>query len=225
MSSSALTVSQLTFNQIYKTFDPYLPTIFSGPGYYFKYTPANTLTDDTTVASLSTNNDSSVILIFFNSTTDSTLKRITGTTYLFLNNKVSQLNLKLKKINFLGNNENYIIISNGNQLSLSISSDSDGFVTISNITTSVSASINSYFVSSLAGSSVADSFNSERIENLIYRVAFIYILVFLFLYLTLLPFCALFDCVDNKSLKRKIKISEQESYQGIKHRSESEVED
>jgi hypothetical protein len=53
-------------------------------------------------------------------------------------------------------------------------------------------------------------------------VAFIYILVFLVLYLTLVPFCALFDCVDNKSHKRKLKASEEGSYQGIKHRNESE---
>ena len=57
---------------------------------------------------------------------------------------------------------------------------------------------------------------------MIYRIAFIYILVFLTLYLTLIPFCALVDCVDNKSLKRKIKSEEDGSYQGIKYRSETE---
>jgi hypothetical protein len=59
---------------------------------------------------------------------------------------------------------------------------------------------------------------------LIYRVAFIYILVFLTLYLTLVPFCALVDCVDSKSQKRKLRAEEEGSYQGIKHRSETEGE-
>jgi hypothetical protein len=54
-------------------------------------------------------------------------------------------------------------------------------------------------------------------------VAFIYILIFLTLYLTLIPFCALVDCVDNKSHKRKYKsASEEGTYQGIKPRSDIE---
>lgn len=92
------------------------------------------------------------------------------------------------------------------------------------MTTSTSSDPRAYFVSTIASSISADMFASERIENLIYRVAFIYILVFLTLYLTLIPLCAIVDCVDNKSQKRKYKASEEGSYQGIKHRTEVELE-
>lgn len=109
---------------------------------------------------------------------------------------------------------------------LTVSSDTDGYVTINNISTSTNSvnsangTYNAYYVSSTTNNYLADQFANQRIENLIYRVAFIYILIFLTLYLTLVPFCALFDCVDNKSHKRKIKTnSEEGSYQGIKHRS------
>lgn len=210
----------MVFDQISKTFDPYKPTIFSGPGYYFKYTPTNPTSDDTTVVSINQTTVASVVYIYFTSTIDTTAPRLTGLAYVFLNQaNTAQVNLKIKKISFLGNNEYTTVIYNGNTISLSTSSDSDGFVTISGITTSNTSVVNYYYVSSASNSAIADQFSSERIENLIYRVAFIYILIFLFLYLTLIPFCALFDCVDNKASNRKVKTEEEETYQGIKHKT------
>jgi len=77
-------------------------------------------------------------------------------------------------------------------------------VTINSITTNLVSStiINSYYVSSIASAVATQTFDSQRIENIIYKVAFIYILVFLVLYLTLIPCCAIFDCVDKRSTKR-----------------------
>jgi len=44
-------------------------------------------------------------IIFFNGTIDLSVKRITGTVYIFLNQATAaQLNLRIKKLNFLGNN-------------------------------------------------------------------------------------------------------------------------
>jgi hypothetical protein len=148
-STSVQSLCQLVFSQLNSTFDPYQSTILSGAGYYFKYTPANAK-DDTTVVSLSQTNIASIVFLYFNSTVDSSLKRITGTAYVYLDQASTQLNLKLKKISFLGNNENYMVMHNDNQLSLSVSSDSDGFVTITNISTSYGSTLHSYYVSSKA---------------------------------------------------------------------------
>lgn len=198
-------VSQLVFGSMYATFDPYNPTTFSGPGYYFKYTPANSLTDDATVATISSTSVASVIFILFNSTIDSSIQRITGTTYIFLNQPDSTtVTLTIKSINFLSSNQQYIVISNSNQLTLPISSNNQGYLMISSVSTSTPSSVVSYYVSSTS-STYIDQYVSQRIENIIYRYAFIYILVFLSLYLLLIPLCALTDCVDNKSSKRKIK--------------------
>jgi hypothetical protein len=120
MPASVATISQQVFTQFYKTFDPYRPTVFSGPGYYFKYTPANPKADDTSVLSLSSNTIASVVYIYFNSTIDASLKRITGAAFVFLGQTSStNLNLQLKKIGFLGSNQNYIVYStaiSGNNL-------------------------------------------------------------------------------------------------------------
>jgi hypothetical protein len=161
MNQISYSLSQLVFSQLFKTFDPYQPTIFAGPGYYFKYTPSNPLADDTSVVSLSSNSVSSVVFIYFNSTTDPSLKRITGNTFVFLNQAAAlQLSLQIKKISFLGSNEDYVILLNNNVLSLSISSDSDGFVTISSITTSISSAINCYVVSSSTSTGSSNLSNS-----------------------------------------------------------------
>lgn len=219
MNISARSIAQLVFNQLYKTFDPYQPTIISGPGYYFKYTPSNPKKNDSSVITINNITISSIIFIYFNSTIDSNFKKITGTTFIFMNQAAPiQVDLTIKKIDFLGSNEYYFLYTNGNRVDLQIT-DNDGYITIPNLTTSTNSIVISYLVSSNKLSIPADIFKSERIENLIYRVAFIYILIFLTLYLTLIPFCALFDCVDNKSLKRKIKTSEEGTYQGIKPRS------
>ena len=99
-------MSKLVFDQLFNSFDPYKPTIFSGPGYYFKYTPANPTSDDSTVVSISQTTVASVVYIYFTSAVDSTNPRLTGLAYVFLNQaNTAQLNLKIKKISFLGNNE------------------------------------------------------------------------------------------------------------------------
>lgn len=123
---------------------------------------------------------------------------------MFLNQNVtSQISLKLKKLSFLGNGQQYIVMQNDNQISYSISSDVNGYVTVSNISTSTSSTLNAYYVSSTKSSAIADLYSSERIENIIYQNSFIYILAFMGLYLFLLPLCALVDFVDNKATKRK----------------------
>ena len=62
-----------------------------------------------------------------------------------------------------------------------------------------------YYVSSVASTAISEAYSDQRIENIIYQDAFIYILVFVTLYLVLIPICALTDCVDNKSTKRHVR--------------------
>jgi hypothetical protein len=74
----------------------------------------------------------------------------------------------------------------------------------------------------VAGGGGGDVYSGERIENVIYRDSFIYILVVASLYLVLLPMCALCDCVDNKAFRRRVE-RESDTYQDVRQRTESDV--
>jgi len=160
-------LSQLIFSQdSSKTFNSYTPTILTGKGYYFKFTPSSIESDDTTFVSTvqQGTRQSELIYIFINSTVDPQIKRITGTAAVFLNqNTAAQLTLKLKKLSFLSNSEQYIVMQNNNQITYSINSDVNGYVTIANITTSTNTNVNSYFVSSSPSTVTADMYSSQRI--------------------------------------------------------------
>lgn len=144
-----------------------------------------------------------MIYIYFQNVENIISPRITGNIYIFTNPSITT-NLKIKKINFLKANENYAVYQNGLVVSKVVASDSEGFLTISSISTNIinSVVIDSYYVSSISSTTAIQTFDSQRIENIIYKVAFIYILVFLVLYLLLIPCCAIFDCVDKRSTKR-----------------------
>jgi hypothetical protein len=81
MPATVTALSQAVFSRFSKTFDPYEPTTFSGPGYYFKYTPPNMAAsnDDSTVVTFSPASAlASAIYIFFSSSVNPSLKKITG---------------------------------------------------------------------------------------------------------------------------------------------------
>lgn len=81
MPTSINTLSQGVFTRFSKTFDPYKPTIFYGPCYYFKYTPPSMAAsnDDSSVVTFSPPSPlASVTYIFFNSSINPALKKITG---------------------------------------------------------------------------------------------------------------------------------------------------
>ena len=164
-------LSSKIFNLYYKTFDPDNPTILFGPGYYFKYTPANPEKSESSVVSLSSDTLPSFVYIYFNSTTESSLKRITGSVLVFTNQSSPNLNVQLKKINFLGSNQNYMVYSTssaGDGLeSISITSDVDGYVTIPNMvvnTPSISSSVvKAYYVTAVNSAISADIFAYQRI--------------------------------------------------------------
>jgi hypothetical protein len=164
-------ISSKIFNHYYKTFDPNNPTILFGPGYYFKYTPANPEKAESSVVSLSSSTIPSFVYIYFNSTTDSSLKRITGSALVFTNQSPPNLNLQLKKINFLGSNQDYMVYSTtstGDSLeSMSITSDVDGYVTVPNIVVNTPSTggslVRAYFVSAVNGAISADLFAFQRI--------------------------------------------------------------
>lgn len=81
MPATITALSQAVFTRFNKTFDPYQPTIFSGPGYYFKYTPTNMIAsndDSSVVTFIPLSALASVTYIFFNSSINPSLKKITG---------------------------------------------------------------------------------------------------------------------------------------------------
>ena len=201
-----LEVAQSVFNDLYKAFSPYRDTVLAGPGYYFKYTPDTATSQDNTVLTLSGTTLSTLAIVLFNSTVNSSNDRITGTAFLFVNGLAdATLSLTLKKIGFLGEDEQYTVLLNDATSSLSASSDTDGFITLTGVSASTGSVSNAYYVSSVASTAISEAYSDQRIENIIYQDAFIYILVFVTLYLVLIPICALTDCVDNKSTKRHVR--------------------
>jgi hypothetical protein len=162
------TLSQLIFAQdSAKTFQAYSPTILSGKGYYFKFTPSTIESDNSTFASTvqsTTTRKNEFLYVFINSTTDPLTPRITGTAAVFLNPPTTaQLTLQLKKINFLSNNQQYTVMQNNNQITYSVSADLNGYLSIANITTSIPSNVNAYFVSSTSTSASSDLYSSQRI--------------------------------------------------------------
>lgn len=160
-----------------------------------------------------------VAVVLFNQTASSA--DITGTIYVFTDlSNSNSVSVKIKKINVLAANQAYQVMINNAIQTLSVSSDSDGYLTIAGVPTSTSTTQYAIYVTTTAAISSGDLYSSQRIENIIYRDAFIYILVVIALYLILLPMCALVDCVDNKSFRRRIN-KEEDSYQGIRNRTET----
>jgi hypothetical protein len=199
-------------------FSPYQSSVLSGPGYYFKFNPSTVETDDNSFMTVSTTSNY-VAIVLFNQTASSL--DITGAIYIFTDlSNSNSVTLKIKKINSLAANQAYQVMVNNAIQSLSVSSDSDGYLTISGVPTSTSITQYAIYVTTTSTTSSGDLYSSQRIENIIYRDAFIYILVVIALYLVLVPMCALVDCVDNKSFRRRIN-KEEESYQGIRNRTET----
>lgn len=97
-------------------FSPYSSTVLSGPGYYFKYNPATSQSEDSSFVSITQTNNvqPSVLLVLFNNTVSS-IKAITGYVYVFLGNlsTASNVTLKVKKIGFLESYQTYSVQVNG----------------------------------------------------------------------------------------------------------------
>ena len=162
----ALAIASFTLNNMNNVFSPFSSTVLSGPGYYFKYNPATYQSDDTSFVSITqtTTPQSSVVLVLFNNTV-STLKAITGYAYVFLGNlsTSSNVSLKIKKIGFLESYQSYSVQANGMVQSLNVSSDSDGFLMISSVSSSTSSSQYAYFVTVTNGVLSGDIYSGSRI--------------------------------------------------------------
>jgi|JI9StandDraft_2_1071091.scaffolds.fasta_scaffold244378_1 hypothetical protein len=221
MSATALTLASQGFtNQA--VFSPSQPTIFAGVGYYFKYTPSTATSDTSSFVTVTGSSASTVVLVFFNQTQSAS--DITGTVYVFSSlTTSSSVVLKIKKINSLGAGQSYQVNVNNAGQGLSVSSDTDGYLTIANVPTSTSTSQFAVYVTTTASSSAGDLYAAQRIENIIYRDAFVYILVVICLYLIFLPMCALVDCVDSKGSRRRV--GREESYQGVISKTETNEEE
>jgi len=126
-SAQALAIANFTFNSQFNVFSPYSPTVISGPGYYFKYSPSTSQLDDSSFVTISqiNSNQSSVVFVLFNNTVTS-IKAITGYVYVFLGslNASSNVTLKVKKIGFLESYQSYLVQANGISQSLNVTSDS-----------------------------------------------------------------------------------------------------
>ncbi len=103
-ATQALAIASFALNNMSSVFSPYTSTVLSGPGYYFKYTPSTSESEDSSFVSITQSNtpQSSIILVLFNNTISS-VKAITGYVYVFLGNlnTSSNVTLKIKKIDFL----------------------------------------------------------------------------------------------------------------------------
>lgn len=165
-------ICNMTFNNMKSVFQPYSTTILSGPGYYYKYRPSTSLADNTSFVYLTqntTNKLSEMIYVYFNSTVDSSFPRITGTVYACVYNTSTNLlvsstvQLTIKKTSFIKSNQVYSLYENNLPLSTTVTSTSDGFMSIGQATTFTNAAnIKSYYVSSSAGS-VTDVYAPSRI--------------------------------------------------------------
>jgi hypothetical protein len=75
----------------------------------------------------------------------------------------SNVTLSIKKINFLGSYQTYQVMLNNAVQSLSVSSNANGFLTISNVVTSTASTQYAYFVTAVASSSAGNAYSSQRI--------------------------------------------------------------
>lgn len=222
MATSALAIANRAINNQAQVFSPELTTSLAGKGYYFKYKPANAISDTDPFVTATGTTGNLLVLTFFNQTKSNA--DITGTVYIFNDLAVSTtVTLKIKKINSPPAGYSYQVNVNNAGQGLSVISDADGYLTISNVPTSTTLAQFAIYVTISPSNSAGDLYASQRIENIIYRDAFIYILIVACLYLVFLPMCALVDCVDKKSTRRRI--SSEETYQGVINKTETGEED
>lgn len=164
-ASQVAAIANFTLTFMSKVFNPFNSTTFSGPGYYFKYLPSTAQTEDSSFVSVTQSSPAQpvAILVLFNSTYNAST--ITGGAYVFLGSMTASSNvtLKIKKIGFLGSNQNYQVFANNVPQSISVSSDSNGFLTISNVASSTTTSQYHYVVMSSSATSVGDIYSSQRI--------------------------------------------------------------
>jgi len=164
--AQALAIATFALNNMNNVFSPYSSTVLSGPGYYFKYNPATSQSDDSSFVSITQNDapQSSVVVVLFNNTV-SILKAITGYAYIFLGslNTSSNVTLKIKKIGFLESYQSYSVQVNGMAQSLNVNSDSDGFLKINNVSSSTISSQLAYFVTATNGVLSGDIYARSRI--------------------------------------------------------------